>query len=172
MRIASFALPVWLWVSFPGGLLPRHLEPIRRALRRHARPPRFHIFELNESTISQFLPFHTPLRAVHAVAAMSPAAMSDLARTALLAQYGGVWLDTDLLLTSDLQQIVYPALETNDTVSYAAHAGQASRGLFSQASSLRVGGASHCGCYHGRSSASDSPPHALALPEVQSAATT
>lgn len=120
-------VPVWLWMDFPDGI-PPHLALVRRALTRHAPAPRFAVHELSVANIHKFV--HDLPREALAVAALSPAAMSDLARTALLALHGGVWLDTDILLAKPLSRTVAP-LATHDAVSYTINGHQASKGHFS-----------------------------------------
>jgi hypothetical protein len=119
--------PVWLWSDFLQ--MPPHLEAVRRVLHLKAPPPRFEIVELNMTNVRRYVS-DLPA-AAEAIAAQSPAAMSDAVRAALLAQHGGLWVDTDILVAHELSAWLLPVLESHDIASYAVNKGQKDHHVFS-----------------------------------------
>ena len=84
-----------------------------RALRAYAQPKHFNINILNSSSVHQFLPDLPPEFA----RLQSRVASSDVARLALLARYGGLYLDADFLVTRSLVPIL-DSFASSDVVAY------------------------------------------------------
>jgi hypothetical protein len=94
-------IPIWVWLSYPGGVPPRWIQLNMRALARHADPAHFDVVLLNTSTLGRWLPLPPEFgRLKHAVAA------SDVARLGLLATYGGLYLDADVLVSAPLTPLL------------------------------------------------------------------
>lgn len=114
---------VWVWLEYRGSI-PRHIRLNLRALRRHA-PASATITILNASTVTRWvaLPaeFH---RLRHRVAA------SDVARVALLATHGGLYLDADVLVAEPLAPVL-ALLHEYESVVYASWGQECLRGHFS-----------------------------------------
>jgi hypothetical protein len=134
--------PVWLWSDFLQ--MPPHLEAVRRVLHLKAPPPRFEIVELNMTNVRRYVS-DLPA-AAEAIAAQSPAAMSDAVRAALLAQHGGLWVDTDILVAHELS---VPFLSR--TTSHLTPSTKAKRiTTYSRRILLPQGDAGRCGCSPGK----------------------
>ena len=117
-------IPVWVWLSYPNGV-PRWVTLNLRALRLHAPAPHFRIIVLNASTVSQWLPLPPEFSRLR-----SPVAASDLARLGLLATYGVLYLDADVLVASPLRPIVR-LLDEYEIVAYTAPGQDCRAGVFS-----------------------------------------
>ena len=118
-------LPLWLWHEYPEGV-PSYIEFNLRALRQHA-VPHFKVHVLNSVKFLrlagtfvpkefQFLPY--------------AAARADVARTLLLAKYGGLWIDADFLVMKPLRA-VWEQLARHELVSYTVDGQGCSDGVFS-----------------------------------------
>ena len=88
--------PVWVWFSF--AIVPRHVALSLRLLHRHAAAANGTVHLLNQTT----LPAHLPDVPAEYWRIGSEAALSDLARTGLLARHGGLWVDADILVARPL----------------------------------------------------------------------
>ena len=91
------------------------MDHILQALLKHAPAPRFDVKFVDKSNIKSMVPDMPPEfdRLPYA------AATSDLIRTALLAHHGGVYMDTDFLLTGPLDTFV-DLLRDADFAAYEA----------------------------------------------------
>lgn len=102
MRAEPFSipwpLPIWLWINYPAGRVPAYIDLHVAAIRRHAPRRYFNVVVLNQSTLVSYIPDLPPeyTRLPHQTA------YSDFARIALLAHYGGLYLDTDFIVTKSL----------------------------------------------------------------------
>lgn len=97
--------PVWVWWDFPRGV-PPYFRMNLRTWRRRIPEDRFDLQLLNSSNIRRFLP-----GAPEGFFRLYPAAKSDFLRAGLLAVHGGVYLDGDMLLSHDLEEIVKDVLD-------------------------------------------------------------
>ena len=120
-------LYVWVWVEYRDGEMPRHIYLNLLALKRHAPEAEgFRVVTLNASSLSQWI---SPLpeeffRLKHRVAA------SDFARIALLAVWGGIYLDADVLIAKPLTYI-RSLLDVYEHVVYASSHQPCQMGVFS-----------------------------------------
>lgn len=108
-RAASGALlgnrfPVWTWADFREAV-PAHLSLALRVLERRADAAgmRLHLLR-NVSELGALLP-DLPAE-VAAGRVRSAAAVSDVARAGLLAAHGGLWVDADVLIATDLSFVL------------------------------------------------------------------
>ncbi len=121
-------IPVWMYLQVPkdADRLPRAVTSLNlRLVERYAPPPRFVIRVLNRTSAAQAvrLPVEWPL-------CTDEAAFSDMLRTAVLAQYGGIWLDSDVIVNQPLERVVQD-LQVYDLVSYASANQPCRHGAFS-----------------------------------------
>ena len=117
-------LPIWVWLSYPKQP-PRYIQLNMRALERHAPSENFRIIILNGSTLGQWLPLPKEFHHLsHQVAA------SDVARLGLLATYGGLYVDADVLITSSLRPLLR-LLDEYEVVTYTAPGQDCRAGVFS-----------------------------------------
>ena len=116
--------PVWVWLNYPKGV-PRWIELNMAALRRHAPEPLFKITLLNSSTISQYIQLPPEFGRLR-----SEVAASDLARLGLLARYGGLYLDADVLVAEPLNFIL-KLLDEHENVVYTSPGQDCRAGIFS-----------------------------------------
>ena len=122
---ARSRVPIWVWLSYPNGVPPRWIQLNMRALERHAPAQHFRIVVLNATTLERWLPLPAEFpRLQHAVAA------SDVARVGLLAKYGGMYLDADVLVTSSLMRIL-TLLDEYEVVAYTTPGQDCRAGVFS-----------------------------------------
>ena len=104
-------LPLWVWVEYAAGALPRYIALNLLALTVHAIPA-FRIILLNRSTLALHINMPAEFSFIpYAVAA------SDVARLALLAEHGGLYMDADFLVTKSLSPL-RQLLTHYDTVTY------------------------------------------------------
>ena len=103
-----------MWLSYPNGT-PRWIARNMDALRRHAPPQHFRIHVLDASSVSRYLPLPPEFGRLR-----SQVAASDLARLGLLATYGGLYLDADVLVAEDLSFLL-KYLDEHEVVVYATH---------------------------------------------------
>jgi len=107
-------IPVWVWMDYK--TLPGFIELNLRALLKNAPEPDFKVHYVNKDNILDWVP-DMPDEFVRMPYA---AATSDLIRTALIANHGGVYLDTDFVVTRPLHEFT-DWLEEFDFVSYTSH---------------------------------------------------
>lgn len=120
------AIPVWIWMDYKDAALPGFIEMNLRALLRNAPSPDFVLRFVDKSNIKSFVP-DMPQEFDQLPYA---AATSDLIRTALIANHGGVYLDTDFLVARPMHEFT-DWLQTHDFVSYESHGQQCAVGSFS-----------------------------------------
>eukprot|EP00040_Diaphanoeca_grandis_P026648 m.149615 g.149615 ORF g.149615 m.149615 type:complete len:824 (+) comp30671_c0_seq1:178-2649(+) len=111
---AGQPIPVWVWMDYKS--LPGFIELNLRALVMNAPEPDFVIRYVNKNNILDWVP-DMPEEFVRMPYA---AATSDLIRTALIANHGGVYLDTDFVVTRPLHDFT-DLLKDFDFVSYTSH---------------------------------------------------
>ena len=168
-------IPIWVWLSYPHGAPPRWIQKNMEALARHAPPQHFRINVLNATSVRQYLTLPPEFGRLR-----SEVAASDLARLGLLALYGGLYLDADVLVASTLRPLL-KLLDENEVVAYTTPGQDCRAGVFSSNflatrpnttlwlrawDSLRTQLKSKCGgrrrnkicCYHQNGSA-DTVPH-------------
>jgi len=117
---------VWVWLDY-ANRLPRHVRLNVAALHRHAPPSLgFRVVELNASS----LPLWISLPKEFGSLISRKVAVSDLARIALMATYGGIYVDADVLVAVPLSPIA-ALLEEYEHVVYASKGQQCLRGQFS-----------------------------------------
>lgn len=123
--------PVWLWWDYKAGeKYPGYMELCRKALDHFAPSSHFEIKHVNGDNIADFLqdwPEEVNNKKVYAQA------ISDVARAGLLAKYGGIYLDSDILVAAPLQDIVEKlhGPESVDLVTYTNGNQHCDKGAFS-----------------------------------------
>eukprot|EP00038_Savillea_parva_P021166 m.33634 g.33634 ORF g.33634 m.33634 type:complete len:462 (-) comp5037_c0_seq1:114-1499(-) len=124
-------IPVWVWHDYENNVhyktgMPAYMRLCKQALLKHAPAPRFDVKFVDKSNIKSMVPDMPPEfdRLPYA------AATSDLIRTALLAHHGGVYMDTDFLLTGPLDTFV-DLLRDADFAAYEAVGQKCGEGSFS-----------------------------------------
>jgi hypothetical protein len=118
-------IPVWVWLHYPNGPPPRHIQLNIRALQLHAPPHLFRVIFLNSSTIQNYITLPREWYQLRHVVASS-----DVARLGLLATHGGMYVDADILVTSSLQQIIR-ILDEYEMVVYTSPGQDCRIGIFS-----------------------------------------
>lgn len=110
------------------GMMPRHIELNLHALHRHAPAAGgFRVVALNASSIGAWLTLPPEFgRLKHKVAA------SDVARIGLLARYGGIYVDADVLVAQPLAPIV-ALLDEYEHVLYSTKGQQCTAGVCASA---------------------------------------
>lgn len=108
---ASEPVPIWVWMDYKD--TPPYIELNLRSMQYNAPSP---FFELRRVT-RDMLPTLIPDMPEEFDRLPYAAAVSDLIRTALIAHYGGFYMDTDFLVQKPLQP-VYELLAEYDFVSY------------------------------------------------------
>eukprot|EP00040_Diaphanoeca_grandis_P035158 m.220460 g.220460 ORF g.220460 m.220460 type:complete len:1111 (-) comp33315_c5_seq2:107-3439(-) len=106
------AIPVWLWVDYKNGA-PGYIELNIQSIERMAPPPRFKVMKVTPDMIRDLVP-DLPVEYDRLPYA---AATSDFIRTALIAHYGGFYMDTDFLVQDELSSVA-DLLNEYDFVSY------------------------------------------------------
>ena len=99
--IGDNTLPIWLWLDYVAHL-PGYIQLNLRALCRHAPLSSFTVYRVNRSSVLSLLP-DLPLEFMRLP---FQAAMADAVRVALLARYGGLYLDSDFLIAQSLTPII------------------------------------------------------------------
>lgn len=99
---------------------PAHIARCIESVRRHKGRCEFHL--LDSDSISRFLPnlrpeWHTLKKAAH---------KADYVRTRLVHQYGGMWIDCDMIALADIE----PLFEFPEHLDYACQNIAASIGCF------------------------------------------
>jgi hypothetical protein len=116
--------PVWVWLNYPQGV-PRWIQLNMLALRRHAPPPQFKIIALNASNIGKWIPLPKEFFQLRHVVAQS-----DFSRLGLLALYGGLYIDADVLVAEPLH-FVLKLLDEHENIVYTAPGQDCRSGVFS-----------------------------------------
>lgn len=116
--------PIWVWLNYPNGI-PRWIQLNMLALHRHAPPPLFKIILLNSSNIGKWVPLPKEYFQLRHIVAQS-----DFARLGLLALYGGLYLDADVLVAEPLD-FVLRLLDEHENVVYTAPGQDCRSGIFS-----------------------------------------
>mmetsp|Transcript_98289 Transcript_98289/g.273390 ORF Transcript_98289/g.273390 Transcript_98289/m.273390 type:complete len:347 (-) Transcript_98289:155-1195(-) len=123
--IGKGKLPVWVWWDYPAGHTTSGL--VRAAMaswKAHAPDERFEFRFVNTSNVERWLP-NAPEEFKRLP---YPAAASDFVRAGLLAEHGGLYLDTDILLRVDLEQLLQKLNDGSvDIVTYE-NSGQSCEG--------------------------------------------
>ena len=117
-------LPIWVWVHYPYGM-PQYIQMNLRALAMHAPTNLFRIHMLNASSLSTWITLPPEFDRLR-----STVAASDVARMGLLAKYGGMYVDADVLVTSSLSR-VSRLLDEHEMVVYSAPGQDCRAGVFS-----------------------------------------
>lgn len=118
-------VPVWVWWDYPSSP-PFLVKACLASWRLHAASPRFELRLVNQSNVRRWLP-DLPEEFSRIPYA---AAVTDFIRAGLLAEHGGVYLDTDVLLVRDLGFFTQE-LQNADLVSYANQGQDCQKGTFS-----------------------------------------
>ena len=118
-------IPIWVWLNYPHGHPPQYIRLNLKALARHAPLEHFQLVVLNTSTLGAWLTLPDEFtRLAHQVA------VSDLARLGLLARYGGLYVDADVLVTSTLVPLL-KLLDEFETIAYTTPGQDCRAGVFS-----------------------------------------
>lgn len=121
-------IPIWLWWNYSasqGKNVPGYVEASQAALEHLAPSHEFVMHKVNESNVRDFLPdWPTEMSKVY------DQAVSDVVRAGLLGKYGGVYLDSDMLLAAPLSEITNH-LDTHDMVAYQVAGQDCTQGTFS-----------------------------------------
>lgn len=121
-------IPVWMYVENDGHtpLSPQMVALHVALLKKNAPSDRFviHIFNRSEATKFVDLPQEWPR------CGNAGACFSDVVRTAIMAQRGGIYIDADVMVNKPLTQIA-DDLKKFDIVSYASPGQKCTRGIFS-----------------------------------------
>lgn len=136
-------IPIWLWWNYSTDAWPPgYVMAAQTALEHFAPSDEFVIHKVNETNIRSFLPdFPQELSRTFVQAS------ADMARAGLLGKYGGVYLDTDMLLAAPLAEMTNK-LDDHDMVSYEVPGQSCERGSFSgNFMAARPGSALHTGWY-------------------------
>jgi len=92
-------IPVWLWVDYK--TVPGYIELNLRSILRNAPPPMFEIRLVTRDMLPELIPdMPEEFGRINYAAAVS-----DLIRTALLAHYGGFYMDTDFIVRRPLAPV-------------------------------------------------------------------
>ena len=92
-------IPVWLWVDYK--TVPGYIELNLRSILRNAPPPMFEIRLVTRDMLQELIPdMPEEFGRINYAAAVS-----DLIRTALLAHYGGFYMDTDFIVRRPLAPV-------------------------------------------------------------------
>jgi len=125
-------IPVWLWYEYNKDTLgyengiPGYMKLDLELLKSFAKAPKFVVHMVSSENIRDFIP-----DMVEEFDRLPyPAATSDLIRTVLLARHGGVYLDTDFLVTEPME-VVTDLLDAYEFVAYESFAQNCSKGVFS-----------------------------------------
>jgi hypothetical protein len=115
---------VWLWVDYK--TVPGYIELNLRSILRNAPPPMFEIRLVTRDMLPELIPdMPEEFGRINYAAAVS-----DLIRTALLAHYGGFYMDTDFIVRRPLAPVA-EKLDDHDIVSYVVTGQPCQRGIFS-----------------------------------------
>lgn len=117
-------IPIWLWWSYEA-TPPGYVVAAQKALEHFAPTSDFVIRKVNDTNIRELLPDWP-----HELSRTYVQAISDVARAGLLSKYGGVYLDSDMLLATPLGEITQK-LDDHDMVSYQVPGQNCTEGTFS-----------------------------------------
>jgi len=113
---------IWLyWENKPGKTKPEYLKLCEESVYKHCSED-FRIYLLDENTVYDFLP---NLR--KDINQLTIPQKTDYIRLHLLNKYGGIWLDSDILVMQNLLPIVYK-LNNYDFVGFGCHYRNCSKG--------------------------------------------
>lgn len=115
---------VWVWLQYPHGM-PRYIQLNMQALRLHAPPTHFRIVTLNSSTIAQWVSLPREFAQLP-----HESARSDVARLGLLARYGGIYIDADVLVATSLSRVLQ-LMNIHEHVVYTSPGQLCQEGIFS-----------------------------------------
>lgn len=104
-------VPVWVWLENQQAL-PHWIRLNLAALKRHAPSPSFRVAVLNRSTLYSYVP---DLPSEFARLRRGQAS-ADIARIAILATHGGIFVDPDVLVAQSLTSIAAILQENVDVV--------------------------------------------------------
>ena len=116
--ISNIPLPnnIWLyWENKPNSLKPVYLELCFETIKKH-NMNNFNIHLLNQNTVYHFLP--TMRRDLDKYLTIPQKA--DYIRLLLLQKYGGIWLDSDIIVIRNLYPILQK-LKDYDYVGFGCH---------------------------------------------------
>jgi len=125
---ADGRIPIWLWWNYSaeaGKPMPGYVGAAQLTLEHLAPDSEYIIRKVNESNVRTFLPdWPEQMTRVY------PQAVSDVVRAGLLGKYGGVYLDSDMLLAAPMSEITNQ-LDTHDMVAYQVPGQDCTQGSFS-----------------------------------------
>ena len=105
---------VWMyWENPPGFSKPAYLDLCLETIQKHLGS--FELKLLDERSVTDYIALPKTIR--HPALPLDRKA--DYIRYALLYEYGGVWLDCDLILLRDVDALVTPGLEQTGFVLFA-----------------------------------------------------
>lgn len=105
--------PIWIyWETKPGKTKPEYIDLCLKSLHKH-NDKYFKIIELDDKNVYNYLP---ELR--RDLNNLVIAQKTDYIRVALLAKYGGIWIDADTIVMRDLLPIKHKLDEKYDYVGF------------------------------------------------------
>lgn len=118
-------IPIWLWWNYSAGTEPGYIIAAQKALERFAPSDKFTVFKVNNTNVGSLLA-DWPREAPN----VYTQAITDIVRAGLLSKYGGVYLDSDMLVAAPMSDIT-DNLADHDMVSYQAESQDCAKGVFS-----------------------------------------
>ncbi len=90
---------IWqYWENRPGHTIPPYIELCHETVRRHCSDD-FEIVLVTPETVRGYIPDAGPFEKIKPAGdPTNPASRADYIRVALLAEYGGIWMDSDLIV--------------------------------------------------------------------------
>jgi mannosyltransferase OCH1-like enzyme len=114
---------IWMyWEDKPGSSRPAYIDLSLETIKRHAG--NYELIVLNEKTVKEYIKIPSIVRRFSEIAHRA-----DYIRFNLLYQYGGVWLDSDLILMRNIEDAIEPFVEKYDFVGYGREYGKPSIGF-------------------------------------------
>jgi Capsular polysaccharide synthesis protein len=114
---------IWLyWENRPGSEMPAYIDLAIQTVKAHAGS--YEMTLLNEKTIGDYIQLPNHFRRIKQLAHKA-----DYIRAQLLHLYGGIWLDSDIIVLRNLETAVQPYIKDYDFVGYGREYGKPSIGF-------------------------------------------
>ena len=114
---------IWMyWESKEGIIKPAYLELCLETIIKHS--PSYKVIVLNEKTVYDYLPnLRNDLNKIEEIAHRA-----DYIRANVIYEYGGIWLDSDVILLKEIN--IEPYLDKYEYVGSSIEYGKPSKYLF------------------------------------------